>query len=102
MAIIRGTTPTITFTFSEVLVSDINKAILTVWQLNRTVIERDLLTASVGENSISWKLTQEETLLLNSSTRATIICDWILNDGTRGRSNIQNEAVEKTGKNEVI
>lgn len=103
MAIIRGTTPTITFTFSEILTSDINKAILTVSQLGRVIIERDLSTATVEANTLSWKLSQEETFLLQVSKGATeIICDWLLNDGTRGRSVIRKEGVEPTGKNEVI
>lgn len=103
MAIIRGTTPTITFTFSEILTSDLNKAILTISQLDRIIIERDLTTAVIEENTVSWKLSQEETLLLSVSKGATeIICDWLLNDGTRGRSVIRKEGVEPTGKNEVI
>lgn len=102
MAIIKGTTPTITFTFSEVLTDDISKAILTISQYGRTVIQRDLSSAIVEDKSISWKLRQEETLKLTIGTESEIICDWLLNDGTRGRSVIRKESVEHTGVNEVI
>lgn len=102
MAIIRGTTPTITFTFSDVLTSDMSKAIMTVTQIGRIIIERDMASAEVRENTLSWKLTQDETLRLTTGRTCEITCDWLLNDGTRGRSLIKIESVEKTGKNEVI
>lgn len=102
MPIIKGTTPTITFTFSEVLTEDIAKAILTITQYGRTAIRRDLSTAVVDVNTLSWKLQQDETLKLTTGTESEIICDWLLNDGTRGRSIIRKESVEHTGVNEVI
>ena len=102
MPIIKGTTPTITFNFSEILTEDIAKAILTISQYGRTAIKRDLSSAITEERSISWKLRQDETLKLTTGTESEIICDWLLNDGTRGRSIIRKESVEHTGVNEVI
>ena len=105
MAIIKGTTPTITFTFDEIAVTDISVAYLVIKQGGKVNIERDLETATVVTTSpshISWTLTQEETLGLSKNMNADIYCDWKLLDGTRGRSNIRVESVEDTGKNEVI
>lgn len=102
MAIIRGTTPTVIYTFSEITPSEVHKAYLTVKQLNTTIIERDISTAEVGETTLSWVLTQEETLSLSSSYDAVLCCDWKMNDGKRGRSVIKKEKVENSGKNEVI
>ncbi len=101
MPIIRYTTPTIKFTFSDISVNNITTAYLIVKQNGRTVIERDLSSASVEEGVISWSLAQVETGKL-SKTNATIYCDWKLRDGTRGRSNVATEAIEESGKSEVI
>lgn len=102
MPIIKGTTPTITFTFSEILTSDIAKAILTVSQYGKNIIERNLDSAIINETTLSWRLQQEETLKLKIGADSEILCDWLLNDGTRGRSLIRKETVERTGVNEVI
>lgn len=102
MPIIIGTTPTITFTFSEILTEDIEKAYLTISQKCSTVIKRDISTAVSTENSLSWKLTQEETFRLHVGDEAILLCDWKLNDGTRGRSTQKTEKVVRTGVNEVI
>ena len=106
MAIIRFTTPTIYFTFAEVDITDINTAFLTIEQGGKTVIERDISTATItnteSEKSISWKLAQAETCKLSRGLKATIYCDWKLSDGTRGRSYEMVENVDDTGKQEVI
>lgn len=102
MAIIRATTPTIIISFSTVDVSQIEVANLYIKQRGTAVITRDISTATVGESTISWTLTQAETLLLSEKSRALIVCDWLLSDGTRGRSYEVNETVENSGKNEVI
>lgn len=83
--IIIGTTPTITYKFSVVSVSDIVSAILTVKERGTTIIEKSLADASVGEDTLSWTLTQQETLDIGVKS-ATIMLNWKLRDGTRGAS----------------
>lgn len=100
--IIRGTTPTIKFTYEDITVSDITKAILTLKQRNTVVIEKDLTQATIGEDDLAWRLSQEESLSLASKVDVTILCDWLLLDGTRGRSKSLTTAVGDPGKNEVI
>ena len=83
--IIIGTTPTITYTFKVVPVNSIVKAVLTVKERGVNIIEKDLSDATVGENTLSWTLTQEETLQLGTKT-ATMMLNWKTEDGTRGAS----------------
>ena len=83
--IIIGTTPTITYKFKVVDVADITVAILTIKERGVNIIELNLSDATVGEDSLSWTLTQEETLQLGAKT-ATMMLNWKTEDGTRGAS----------------
>ena len=85
--IIIGTTPTITYTFKVVPVSSITSAILTVKERGVNIIEKDLSDATVGEDSLSWTLTQEETLSIGAKS-ASMMLNWKLADGTRGASDV--------------
>lgn len=102
MSIIKGTTPTIQFTFSQINVENIISAFLIIKQANRTIVEKPISEAEIGENWIQWTLSQDESLKLKDDKRADICCDWKLADGTRGRSKMAHESVEETGKNEII
>lgn len=82
--IIRGTTPTIKYTFRVVDPASITAAYLTIKKGGEIVIEKDLAAASVGDNSLSWTLTQSETLSVTGA--AEVMLNWLLNDGTRGAS----------------
>lgn len=83
--IIIGTTPTITYKFKVVPVDSITSAILTIKERGVNIIEKDLTDATVGEDTLSWTLTQEETLLIGTRT-ATMMLNWKTEDGTRGAS----------------
>lgn len=83
--IIIGTTPTITYKFKVVDVSEITVAILTIKERGVNIIELNLSDATIGEDSLSWTLTQEETLLIGTRT-ATMMLNWKTEDGTRGAS----------------
>lgn len=100
--IIRGTTPTLEFTFSDITVGNITTAILTAKQDSTIMIEKDLEAATRGEKSISWTLAQEDTLKLKSGRSADIVCDWKTDGGIRGRSNLLKVDIGEPGKNEVI
>lgn len=101
MAIIRGTTPIIEFAFSDIQIADITAANLYVKQDGRIKIAKDIDSAIVS-TSLSWRLTQEETLALAPKQAAQIVCDWKLQDGTRGRSNVLTVDVGEPGKAEVM
>ena len=83
--IIIGTTPTITYKFKVVDAADITVAILTIKERGTILIELTKSDATVGEDSLSWTLTQEETLQLAGKT-ATMMLNWKTEDGTRGAS----------------
>lgn len=83
--IIIGTTPTITYTFKVVPVDSIVTAVLTIKERGVNIIEKDLSDATIGENTLSWTLTQEETLSIGVKS-ASIMLNWLTADGTRGAS----------------
>lgn len=94
--IIRGTTPTLQYKFKTIKVSDITSAYLTVKAT--TNIEKDLSVATVGEDTISWTLTQAETLSFGDAVSCMI--NWKLQDGTRGAS-AKTEIMVKENYKEV-
>lgn len=103
MTIISATTPTISFKFKTVNPADIAAAYLVVKLCDTPVIERDISSAVIGEDTISWVLTQEETLLLTPKNAiCTVVCDWKTSNGTRGRSKVGEYTIEESGKLCVI
>lgn len=99
--IIKGTTPTIQYTFKTVDVSLITTAILTIKQGGVLAVEKTLEAAIVGESTISWRLTQEETLALLVGT-VTMMINWVTSDGTRGASTKDMIVIEGNHIEEVI
>ena len=83
--IIIGTTPTITYKFKVVDVADIVLAILTIKERGTVIIEKDIEDAIIGEDTLSWTLTQQETLFIGVKT-CTMMLNWKTEDGTRGAS----------------
>ena len=83
--IIIGTTPTITYTFKTVSPSDFRICILTIKCNGQILIEKTLSDAEIGTDSVSWTLSQSETLSLGTKT-AKMMCNWVTRDGTRGAS----------------
>lgn len=101
MVIIQATTPTITYTFKEVDPADIAQAYLTIKQGGSTIIEKDLDDAAVGEDSLAFTFTQQETRLL-AKGQASAMLNWKTNDGTRGASAKTAILIDDNYKNEVI
>jgi hypothetical protein len=83
--IIIGTTPTITYTFKTVSPADMTKAILTIKCMGQIILEKTLADATVGEDSLSWTLTQQETLALGTRS-CKMMLNWLTYAGTRGAS----------------
>lgn len=100
--IIKGTTPTIRYTFSHIDTEDIVAAVLSIKQNDKTIIEKTLADAVIEEGSASWRLTQEDTLKLRRKIFATIYLDYLLGDGTRAAGKTRKEMVGPTGKEEVL
>lgn len=107
-AIIRGTTPTIKFTFDTIESADLNEAFIVVKSVNdleTAIIKHDITDATTGVDYIQWKLTQTDTLKLTAGDTVNVYCDWTITDGdpmTRGRSQVATCRVFETGVDEVI
>lgn len=99
-AIIKGTTPTIIYTFNEISVSNIAAAVLTIKVGSSIIIEKNLAAATVGDKSLSWKLSQEESLA--ASGNAEMMINWVTADGTRGASAETSVYFAPNHKEEVI
>lgn len=84
-AIIRGTTPTIKYTFNDIEVSDITAAYLTVKMSKQTLLEKDITAATIDEGFIAWTFTQAETISMTAD-HIHMQLNWKLSDGTRGAS----------------
>ena len=98
--IIRGTTPTISYTFKTVDVSKITDAFMTIKRNGIVAVEKALDDATVGEKSLSWTLTQAETLSVSGD--AYMMLNWKTNDGTRGASAETSVKFTPNHKEEVI
>lgn len=83
--IIIGTTPTITYKFKIVSPTELEKAILTIKIAGQVILEKTLADAVVGEDSLSWTLTQQETLDIGTRS-GKMMLNWLTNSGTRGAS----------------
>jgi len=101
MQIVRGTTPTIKITFKRTDVNYIDQGYLVLKQEGANIIEKPLADAFVGENYISFTLTQAETLSLASGTQGALMFDWMIGS-TRGRSAVEKFCVSDSGMDEVI
>ena len=102
-AIIRGTTPTITFTFDSVDPADFVDHCLTiksVTDLNTAIIQTSNATIDTG--TLSYTLAQVQTLALTAGDTVNVYCDWLTTGGVRGRSVVATCRVFETGKDEVM
>lgn len=97
----RGTTPTVAFSFHVVDPHDIAVAYLTISQRDKILIEREIDTATVGNNTLSWDLTQLETLKLEKG-KAVIECRYRAVSGKAYATETKYEDVEDVQKDGVI
>lgn len=93
---IRGTTPTLTFT-TPYTANQIDSGYVTFKQLGRTVLEVLLSDESVTieDYLISLNLTQKQTLRFMQNTKCRIQIRAILNGGKAVASNIVEDSIEE-------
>lgn len=102
-AIIRGTTPTITFTFDTVdptTFADYYLTIKSISDLSTPIIQTSAGSASATE--LSFTLTQTDTFKLTAGDTVNIYLDWLTMDMIRGRSVVATCRVFETGRDEVM
>ena len=97
MAIIKGTTPTITFTFTDFDPTTAQKIIVT-FSNGLEITEQDL---AVGSNSIACWLSQEQTLNMMQGT-TTVQVNFLFADGQRVATRPERIEWEKNLHNEVM
>ena len=102
MELIRGTTPTITYSFDDIHAADITVAVFCIKQLDKTIVEKNLADGLVSNDKLMFTLSQQDTLSLNSKLMAKVVLDWKLNTGIRGRSNIVEAKITDPGKDSVL
>ena len=99
--IVIGTTPTIIYKFSIVNPQDFIAAEMTIKNKNSILLKKELTDAKIRSSSISWTLTQEETLGLGTGS-LTMMLNWLTGSGTRGTSKEINVQVMHNHIEEVM
>lgn len=100
--ITRGTTPTVIFSFDDVRTSDITAAYMTIRQESNqaVVVKREIEDAVIDEGTVSFKLTQSDTLAVEG--KAEILLNWKTADSTRGVSKKIRAEFKKNHIDKVI
>lgn len=101
MEIIRGTTPTLIFKFSEIAPSDISACYLLIKQCGHTVVQKELTDSEITSRGLEFTLTQADTLALSGREKAQVVLDWKTTGGVRGRSNMYDCTIKPAGKDNV-
>lgn len=98
---IRGTTPTHIFTIP--FATNIISCVRIIYAQNDEVLfEKQTADCTLGEQTISTTLTQEETLLFDCKYLVQIQLRILLNDGSALASKVNYISLEKCLSNEVI
>ena len=100
---IRGTTPTLTFT-TPYKAGEVADGYITFTMQGRILLDINITSDSVVilDNYIQLKLTQEQTLLFNTKYRTQVQLRLILSNSKRVASNIVNVPVGRILKEGVI
>ena len=100
--IVIGTTPTIMYSFSIVKPTDFVSAVLTIKKrAGEVVLRKELTEGFIVGNSLCWKLSQEDTLGLETRTYL-MRANWLTADGTRGVTPETHLQCERNHINEVM
>ena len=98
---IRGTTPTHTFTFSIDL-ADVKDFVITYVQRGEIVLEKTKKDCTISDNKVIVKLTQEETLAFEHTSMVEMQAKVLMNGGTVVASNIFTTHVSRILNEEVL
>lgn len=83
--IVIGTTPKITYNFQYVAPNSIDVAVFTIKKGGQIILKKYLSSATIDGNTISWRLSQDETLSIGTGI-AEILLNWVNSQGVRGVS----------------
>lgn len=99
---IRGTTPTHTFTLGEFDVSTINKVKIIYAQAGNVILTKTVDASKTVGSAITIRLTQEETLMFDHMRNVEIQLRVLLTDGTALASAISHITAGRLLENEVF
>lgn len=96
------TTPTIIFNnFQLITPAEITVAYLTIKQDGQIILEKNMSELTIGESSISYTMTQEESAVLGTE-KAKAQLTWVTAGGLRGVSETLEAIGVAVQKSEVI
>ena len=101
MLIVKGTTPTILYTFSKIDPLTITDGRFVMKQGCATVVEIPFSDATVDAEGVSFTLTQEQSLKLRSGCKAKLMFDYTMGS-TRAQSTVAEAYIGEEGVDEVI
>lgn len=105
MSLPQGTTPEIKYKFRKFIVTDIIIAYLSIRQNGKTLVEMDLddaIEVSATDNSITWRLSQNDTIKFNPNDQLEVQVKYKTNTGIVGTSVISYVDSYEDIKGEVI
>ena len=99
----RGTTPKQIFTFDDLTdLASLDTMLITYAQRGTIILEREKDAMTIEEQTVWFRLTQEETLSLQLRAPVEIQVRAIANDGTALASDIFEVPVERILNEEVL
>ena len=100
---IRATTPTHTFTFpKDIAPADCDKILITYKQGNKKVLEKTETDLTIGESSVSYTFTQEDTKLFTDREKASVQMRVLLLTGEALASDIMQFSIKPVLNDEVL
>lgn len=98
----RATTPKQVFTFHIDDMSILDRILITYVQKGKIVLEREKDSLTIEDNTVWFRLTQEETLSLRQKIPVEIQVRALTNDGNALASNVFEVSVERVLNEEVL
>ena len=100
---IRATTPTHTFTFpQDIAPADCDKILITYKQGNKKVLEKTEEDLTIGEKSVSYTFSQEDTKLFTDREKASVQMRVLLLTGEALASDIMQFSIKPVLNDEVL
>lgn len=99
--IVVGTTPKIRWKFSNVDVSDIVTATMTIVRYGKKLLTKEIDSAVISDSEIAYSLSQNDTLNIGAGP-CEMMLNWVTSDGIRGTSEILRIEATKNHINEVL
>lgn len=101
MEIVKGTTPTFQYTFNAIDPTELTEAYFVIRQGRENIIQMPLSEAEIDGTTVSFTISQEDSLKLIPGLKATILLDWAIGS-QRGQGKRREAYIGEEGVDEVI